>query len=1235
MSASHSQNYITGAVSRFFRPEPNNIFTSDPNSIQESTVDSEPANCGKAEGDTSRGEVDEEQPLATVPVLSSPRPVVAWDLCTADVDLGPDEENSESSAFDEREDTKEEQFTQTVNRDAGLLLTHQTQENDEYEEHVNTRSLGLRGDAMSEDVEESTGKDGAEEETERAVTLDDLQNKHEIMKKIQVKENEEMHHEDDQNLEAEDVEAQLCITTDLSLREEENKHIEEVRVQRDEADAAVMHEEMEDSDVASLLASGNEKKSDEGARQVENLLSDDNRDIKGDPSFTSPDDEPQIAYDKSGIVSEGEPIVVGQEHVMMAHTCESDQVEDATEKEDERDQIIEEENANEAANNQTMDEVPDQEDHVNSEDGQEEDISTGHVTCSEAVQNAKTELHTVELTDGEQEDVAQDTEVQREADDVQTESNGEELNGKSGMTTTDICADERFFDEYQVEEERLVDDKECYMGAICAKASVTVKPEGETGQEISGGFKNTPMGVREGRPVVSEELNSPTCEETQEGVPGYNNEPGPDENTTQRFLEVGDCEEIQTAQLPEEVESREPESLQNSGRGAGAGYLLVREPMEEDRESTGDIRNSFDLAVEEHAGVLCLTDAGLPQETETPLVQPAIQESGLLFEEVEGKLLAASMKTGIEHSGKDFEMHVGLTGETYRTTNELQAGAEELLVDSEIDEGLCDFKAADAAGDEHEMTGTVAQQEDETLKFLEAEVQKMTEMSFFQESGDNIKSEQKSYKTSSSPEDLTESGFMKQSDGTEPELLDDSTAEMQDAGIDMEETGYGVEEDEAQNKNEMEVLNLQIAGTAAELITGRDEKENDLIAESESLETQIQLSEEALEISSEETETADESIACESKPKDLAVISAEEMAKHVKESKGSCDTIETTSLISGRQDVIDEEILDLWIQTAMSEDTGGTKRQEVPEPGQQVDTEIEPSNEVQVKISSEQAEKVKKQLVESKSPESESVSDIEMSSSTAESGFLDQSLGEWGTQSSGTQLLKSTSDGSFQGMYDILANMSESADISGLSTQQPNSECEDILMEETAERGQLYPKEEESATETEIHSDSGATSSEAAHLHQELDKSRGKTDEEAGSQKEIDAEVTDLARTTDAEEADVESLTEAGALFEVEETKVGDEPLKITSSVEHTGSGRPRSGPEAPLEERIMSTESGSQVDTCAGSEKTLLVLPSLDKAQPGWSEDIIDSFPELIWAEMTEQPRTESADQMEVLFYI
>lgn len=1121
-------------------------------------------------------------------MLSVSRAVVAWEPCKTEINLACDEESKPCKTQLSSEGTREEQSIQTGSDDTGELIAEEAkedeqveigdrnfkaggrdemQEDDVYEEHV--KSLRLTDDAANEDVEESRGKAVAEEE--RAMTLDDHQKMDETLIKVQVKDEEDdkIHHEDERDMKAEDSEVNLSMIAALSLEEEDNTHIVEARVLRDQARIAMTREEVEDGDGVLPLASENEDKSDQGAEEAGDL-SDDEGDLEGDPRFTSVHVASQLADNNRGIVSEDELILVGQQHV-STHSSES---EDAKEKEDERtldeteqDAVIEEEDVSEVASDQAKDDFSLK---TVSEDGQEEDISTGHVTCTEEfAQNAETEPITAEVTDGEQEDMATDTEVQtktRETHAVELESQGEVSNGN---TDTDIPIGETFFDKDQAEEERHSSEgvnKDGCLEVVCTTTLVTVNPEGETGQEISGEFKNIPPGTCEGRLVVSQELNSPTCEEAREGVPEHNNEPGPDENATQWFLEAGDCEEIQTLQLPEEVEGKEPESLENSGWSTGADHSLARERMEEEQESPEEIRNSFDSVVEEHA------DAGLHQEAETVLIEPVIQDSGVLFDEEQETLSADSMKTGIEQSEKEFESDVGSTDEIDKTAKEPQDGTEELLVDLEMDEGLCDVRETDAV------------------------VQKMAEISFFQESVEAVNSEQNSYRTQSFLEDFTESGFLKQSIETEPRLLEQSAVQMQYAGRDLEETYFGVKEevaqDEVHNENEME--------------TGET-----LIAESESLETQNQLSDAALEISNEKTEAAGESLTSESKPEDPTVISAEEVSRRVTESEGS---YAEDSPISGGQDVIDEEILDLWIQTALSEDTDGIKQEEGPEPGQQIDSDTEQSNEEQHEVLSVQRDKVKEQLVELNSEESELMSDTEMSSSTAESGFSDQSLCESGTQGSETQLQDSTSSGSCQGIDDTLANMSESADISELSTQQPESG----LGQETAEKGESFLKREESSAERQT---------EAGHLNQGSDESQGKADEENGSQKDSDADITDPARTTDRKDTEeVESLTEMSAHVQVEETKVKVEPLEISGSadeVEHTDSGRSRSGSEG-------SVSSESQNDTSIESEKTLLMLPSVDKL-PRFSED--DSLHELNRAEMAPQPTSE--DQMEVLFHV
>ncbi|XP_042364185.1 uncharacterized protein LOC121959072 [Plectropomus leopardus] len=312
------------------------------------TVDSEPANFSQTEGDTSGRGVDEEQALASASLLSSFRPLVAWEVCTTDIDLKTDEESvpcktqlsggSESKASEGGGGTREEQLANAGNNDTGLFFAKDDKqeeninqklctrgrdempENEEYEEHVNAT---LTGDAVSEDMEKSAR--GAEE-TEKAPH--DPQKMDET---IQVKEaDDKMQLEDEQHLQAEDTDVKLCQIAGLSLGEEDNMHVEEVKVQRNEAD-----EEVENSDGVPKLAFENE--CDKGTREAENQLSvceelsDDHRDFNEVPGFASQHVELQMTYDKSSIVSEDELIVVEQERV-MAHWSESVNDEDAKEK---------------------------------------------------------------------------------------------------------------------------------------------------------------------------------------------------------------------------------------------------------------------------------------------------------------------------------------------------------------------------------------------------------------------------------------------------------------------------------------------------------------------------------------------------------------------------------------------------------------------------------------------------------------------------------------------------------------------------------------------------------------------------------------------------------------------------------------------------------------------------------------------------------------------------------------
>ncbi|TNN37371.1 hypothetical protein EYF80_052465 [Liparis tanakae] len=1108
--ADPAANYITGAVNRFFRPELTNIPGNDTNSAQETSVASEPASFSPAEGDASGGGGDGEQSLATVLQLSSSKAVVAWERCATDIDLGGDEDGmqyktllsggSQRRASEKSEGMGEEQCSLVGNEDAGLLVVREdkreengerecsaggkdeAQDNGAREEHANTRSLKLTGDAISEDVEESGREAGAEEETTREVTAEDPQQIDNTRRNTQVKEAEsEMQHEDEKDSQHEDVEVRSGPVTDLSVEEEEDVQVEDAKMQRNEADSTVTREEVEKRDGAAEPACQKENNSDEGAKPSENELpvceeiSDNDR----DPDFTSVHVELQMPYEESA--SEDDSCVVEQE--------DDDDVEDAKEK----GVVVEEENEDEDATKRTVDEAPEQEDAIEPVAGR-----------------------------SQEEGVAEEDDVQtktREVDDGETESQSMAMNENTpDVTATHISADEGTSD--QVEEERLfgeVGDEE---------RVVALTPGGETGQEMLGGLKMIPPGICEGRVVVSQELNSPTCEETQEGVPEDNNAPGPDENTTQQFLVEGDCQEIQGSKLPEEVESKEPESLHSSGCGTGADYLLVTEQMEED--SVG---------------------AGLPRETEKTFVEAVTQESGHLFEEEEGELLVDSMKTCMKDSEKEFESDVRAKDDILKAAKELQDGSEDIVVEYEMDEGLRDSREADAAGCDGETTGASTAEE----TFLEAEGGKMTKRSFCQESVDAPSSEQTRNKTRSLLEDVPEHGFLKPYD---EELLED--VEIQVSGFDVEETGCEEEEaagDETQSKEEMEKLHLLLV-------------ESDVSRPVGSLETGNRPADEALERSDEmltDSEDADESETDESKPRDLTLIL---VAKNAAESETATD---------------------------------GTKPQGSPA-GQQPELSDEEDGET----SSEEDEE---QLVESNSRESESGSDEEISSSTVESGFSDQSLSEWGTKNSEAQMLVPTSTGSCQGKYDILAIVSESGDLPEASTQQDHSEV--------VERRQSYLKEEKSIAETGFRPDSGVPSPESRRLTRESNKQKVESVEaEPGSQKEIDDEASDW---TDAEEADAKSLTEMSPSVKAEETEAEDEPL------EKTESGGSRSGSEALFEDQMVLTESDSQGNTFPERK-----FPSVDEPQPGGSDDVA-SLLELNAADVGGRTTTQSEDQKEV----
>ncbi|XP_008435030.1 myb-like protein X [Poecilia reticulata] len=555
-------------------------------------------------------------------------------------------------------------------------------------------------------------------------------------------------------------------------------------------------------------------------------------------------------------------------------------------------------------------------------------------------------------------------------------------------------------------EERL-SDKEICMKRVCTTAPVTVKAGGESEREINIGFSNVPSGVIEGQAGLSHELNTKACEETPEAVPEHNNELESDENTTQRFFEGGNSEEIQTIHLPEEVE------VFKSSEAGGGEYLLIREG------STEESKKELQVGTLQFA-----------EDTEKPKSDNINLELDHFSEEEKVELLDTSMKTEIKQSDEEFETELEDEGKTAeRETNRLP-------------QDVCEKRDAVAADEGVESA-------DETPESPKSEEGKMTQISL-------------------GPE-LVQAFRLEDDRETEPKLFDESATEFRPVRFDTEE------QDEVLDLNE--ITTLQLVGTASDLITGQ------------SALSQRQIT--------TDTETADESETT------LGEITNEpqETKKH------SEDTAEE------QQDGIDEEILDLWIETVMSKDTGGIKEDRLTEePGET------------------SSEEKKEGVMEAISEETET------SLTTLDSGFLDQTF-------SHTQIIKSGDTGLLPDKND------NSEDICEVLT----SNSESALIEEMVETLQPYPIAEGASGEIGSCPDSGVSSPEPKHLNQEGGTAEEKQD---GTKPETDAV------SGDDEEADVTSLTEATESDISSEVQIS--PLLEEESVltESPSGGEPQDEPE-------------------------------------------------------------------------
>ncbi|XP_074518640.1 uncharacterized protein LOC141784702 [Halichoeres trimaculatus] len=223
------------------------------------------------------------------------------------------------------------------------------------------------------------------------------------------------------------------------------------------------------------------------------------------------------------------------------------------------------------------------------------------------------------------------------------------------------------------------------------------------------------------------------------------------------------------------------------------------------------------------------------------------------------------------------------------------------------------------------------------------------------------------------------------------------------------------------------------------------------------------------------------------------------------------------------------------------------------------------------------------------SEESGSVSDTETSLSTAESGFSDQAISDRGTPNGESQ-------GSVQDMF---GNVSEpnSPSFPKLSPQQCDSDCQDTLMRGTDEAGQSSLKDKEPVTGLCF------DSAEAENLNQESEETKDDTDEDRGSQEEVNTEEKGLLEKTSlktSDDIDVMTLIEVSTSFRVQKDQMDTEALVTFSDSqdesEHTESACAGSSSDVWSEEGISSTEPSSHDDTSVESEKGSLELPSLDK---------------------------------------
>nr|XP_015818759.2 uncharacterized protein si:ch211-136m16.8 [Nothobranchius furzeri]XP_054605679.1 uncharacterized protein si:ch211-136m16.8 [Nothobranchius furzeri] len=503
------------------------------------------------------------------------------------------------------------------------------------------------------------------------------------------------------------------------------------------------------------------------------------------------------------------------------------------------------------------------------------------------------------------------------------------------------------------------------------------------------------------------------------------------------------CEETQEG-VPEhnnELGSDENKTQSFLERGNYGEIRNSQLPEEVEKEEQASLKNSGmgadylleeeqDLAVEELTGNLHFA-----QETE----EPPVGVGNLECKEEEVECLDTSMKTEIKPSDKDETC----SNSVDETNKDLQEAAE------------------------------LGNNQDETSNSLEVNVE-MTETHFCQESMKSI--EPSGDESFSLAKEIPDSGVLQL---IESKLSDDSAVETQSVGADTEERDYTDEAEE------------EICVTGEELIISQEDKETPLTEQSESSpnpEAQATITQPSVETDQEDKiETITDTDAVESgatESKDLPAMPVED-TEHPSQPEEQHDQ-DTSSSIRGQEDVIDEEILDLWIEAAMSNDSS---QEEEP----QTDTMKDQMEEELCEMLPEESEQMPS-----------SVSSTEKSLSNLDSGFLDQS-------SVDVQTPKPEDTGSLEDVRDTLATVSESASSSELS--EDNSESRAVMKEETGESVESFLRGKESARGTE-------------QMDSQEENQLTEKPETAGEENSSGTEAETKARGRDTEEGDEMSLVE-------------------------------------------------------------------------------------------------------------